>query len=96
MVVNVDNLLKTLSPPDMLRIVNEDHDIYVGYMGMMQYHDRDLSGVLRQEVKSFRCIPEIRHRQWKEKGLDAPMRPDVTPNYAFADLQMTLYYTIYI
>ena len=87
--MNVDNLLKTLSPPDMLRIVNEDHDIYVGYMGMMQYHDRDLSGVLRQEVKSFRCIPEIRH-------LDAPMRPDVTPNYAFADLQMTLYYTIYI
>lgn len=29
----VDNLLKTLSPPNMLRITDGEHDIYVGYLG---------------------------------------------------------------
>lgn len=92
----VDELLRVLRNPDMIRIVFNDRDVYVGYLGMMQYHERDLSKIMRQEVHSFRCVPEIRHRNWKELGLMSPLTPDKTPDYLYADLQTTLYYTIYI
>lgn len=92
----VDELLRVLENPDMIRIVSGDQDVYVGYLGTMEYHKRDLSKVMLQEVLSFRCIPEIRHRNWKELGLDAPLTPEHTPDYLCSDLQSTLYYTIYI
>ena len=47
-------------------------------------------------VKKFRAIPEIRHRQWKERNLMKPLEPDETPEFLFSDLQMNLYYTIYL
>lgn len=94
--MTVDDLLKVLSNPDMIRIINDDSDVYVGYLGTMQYHKGDLSKIMKQEVHSLQCIPEIRHRNWREKGLDAPLLPDAIPTYAYADLQSTLYYTIYI
>ena len=48
------------------------------------------------EVKKFRAVPEITHRRWKELGLMKPLEPDQTAQYKFSDLQMSLYYTIYI
>ena len=48
------------------------------------------------EVKKFRAVPEITHRRWKELGLLKPLEPDQTAQYKFSDLQMSLYYTIYI
>ena len=47
-------------------------------------------------VKKFRAVPEITHRRWKELGLMKPLEPDQTAQYKFSDLQMSLYYTIYI
>ena len=72
--MTVDDLLKVLSNPDMIRIINDGSDVYVGYLGTMQYHKGDLSKIMKQEVHSFRCIPEIRHRNWREKGLDAHIK----------------------
>lgn len=66
--MTVDDLLKVLSNPDMIRIINDGSDVYVGYLGTMQYHKGDLSKIMKQEVHSFRCIPEIRHRNWRERG----------------------------
>lgn len=34
--------------------------------------------------------------KWKELGLMKPLEPDQTAQYKFSDLQMSLYYTIYI
>lgn len=48
------------------------------------------------EVKKFRAVPELRHKDWKKRGLASPLKPDETPDYYFADLQSTLYYTIHI
>ena len=56
--MTVDDLLKVLSNPDMIRIINDGSDVYVGYLGTMQYHKGDLSKIMKQEVHSFRCIPE--------------------------------------
>ena len=36
--MTVDDLLKVLSNPDMIRIINDGSDVYVGYLGTMQYH----------------------------------------------------------
>ena len=48
------------------------------------------------EVIDVRAVPEIRHRQWRERGLVAPLLPEQLPQYKFQDLMMTLYYTIYL
>ena len=48
--MTVDDLLKVLSNPDMIRIINDGSDVYVGYLGTMQYHKRDLSKIMKQEV----------------------------------------------
>lgn len=42
------------------------------------------------------AVPEITHRRWKELGLMKPLEPEQTAQYKFSDLQMSLYYTIYI
>lgn len=49
-----------------------------------------------QKEKENRAVPEITHRRWKELGLMKPLEPDQTAQYKFSDLQMSLYYTIYI
>ena len=88
---------KLLHGPDMVRIIRGKKDIFVGYYGVMQYIDAEKIAAIRgTEVIDFRAVPEIRHRQWKEKGLDAPMFPEQLPQYAFSDLMMTIYYTIYL
>lgn len=48
------------------------------------------------EVKRFCPVPEIRHKEWKKRGLMPSMKPEETPEFSFSDLQMTLYNTIYI
>lgn len=84
-----------LRGPDMLRIISGGKELYVGYFGTMQYmvKTKEMDGM---EVADFRAVPEIRHRQWKERGLDAPLLPEQLPQYCFSDLMMTLYYTIYL
>lgn len=48
------------------------------------------------EVKRFRPTPEIRHKEWRKRGLMAPLQPQETPEYSFSDLQTNLYNTIYL
>lgn len=88
---------KLLHGPDMVRIIQDKKDIFAGYYGVMQYIDAEKIAAIRgTEMIDFRAVPEIRHRQWKEKGLDAPMLTEQLPQYAFSDLMMTIYYTIYL
>ena len=76
-------------------------DVYVGYLAAFKpFADHEISEEYRKysghEVKKFRAVPEITHRRWKELGLMKPLEPDQTAQYKFSDLQMSLYYTIYI
>lgn len=75
---------KLLHGPDMLRIIQGDKEIYTGYFGTMQYDKSSKAKSIRdEEVIGFRAIPEIRHRQWRERGLDAPLLPEQLPQYSF-------------
>ncbi|WP_306780055.1 hypothetical protein [Agathobacter rectalis] len=86
---------------DRLRIIEGGADVYVGYLAAFKpFADHEISEEYRKysghEVKKFRAVPEITHRRWKELGLMKPLEPEQTAQYKFSDLQMSLYYTIYI
>lgn len=78
-----------------LQIMKDETELYLGYLANLQYC-QDIEAILEAEVKKFKAIPEIKHRKWKEKHLMKPLEPNETPQYSFSDLQMSLYYTIYI
>ena len=48
------------------------------------------------EVLQFKVNLEVSHKLYKEKGLIPPFRPDLTPEYSFSDLNVKLYYDVYI
>lgn len=79
---------------DRIRIVRDGKEVFTGYKALMGH--ANMETVMDEEVKRFRPVPEIRHKEWKERGLVPPMNPDETPEFAFSDLQMTLYNTIHI
>lgn len=79
---------------ERLRIVKDGKEIYTGYKALMEH--AELEAVMDAEVKRFCPVPEIRHKEWKKRGLMPPMKPEETPEFSFSDLQMTLYNTIYI
>lgn len=90
--IKVKAFLEVITDPDRLRIIdsNTKEVLTVCYAAMLPEEYKDKTMV------RYRATPEIRHRQWKERGLDAPMEPDILANYRFSDLEMKLYYDIYI
>lgn len=90
-----------LESADMLRIIKGDKEIFVGYLALFAPEVGHTNCKLYEqykfdEVVKFRAVPEITHRKWKELNLMSPLRPDETPDFKFQELQMKLYYTIYI
>lgn len=99
--MTVKEFIGTLESSDRLRIIEGKAEVYVGYLAAFKpFADHEISEEHRKysghEVKKFRAVPEITHRRWKELGLMKPLEPDQTAQYKFSDLQMSLYYTIYI
>lgn len=89
-------LLETLTNPDLLRIIKDGEDVFVGYLGILKAEKELFDQYGGQQVQQFRAVPEIKHRRWRELNLMKPLRPEETPDFRFSDLQMKLYYTIYI
>lgn len=88
---------KLLYGPDMLRIIQGEREVYTGYFGTMEHGGTErINAIKNAEIIGFRAVPEIRHKKWQERGLDAPLLPEKLPQYKFADLMMTLYYTVYL
>lgn len=96
--MTLQDIVGILENPDRVRIVKNGEDLFVGWLAMLVM-DKDKAFMQqygKEEVRRFRAIPEIRHKQWKQKGLMQQLQPDVLAEYSFSDLQMSLYYTIYI
>ena len=88
--LKVADLLKVLTGPDRIRIIKDKAVIHTGYLAMLPEEYK------AETVKRFCTFPEIRHKEWKARGLMAPMEPDETPKYSFSDLEMKIYYDIHI
>lgn len=94
--MTLQQFLETLTNPDMLRIIKDGKDVFVGYLGIFNAEKELLEQYGGQQVQRIRAVPEIRHKKWKERNLMSPLLPEETPDFSFHDLQMKLYYTIYI
>lgn len=93
--MTVEELAAVLKTEHRLRIVKDEKELYMGLMG--NFTPYAIFEELRNEiVKKFCVVPEIRHRKWHAKDLTPPIHPEETPTYSFSDLQVMLYYTIYI
>ena len=81
--------------------VKGGEEMFVGYLALFAPEVGHTNCTLYEQHKNdtvvkFRAVPEITHRKWKELNLMSPLRPDETPDFKFQELQMKLYYTIYL
>lgn len=99
--MTLKEFLGCIRSADLIRIMDADSkkQIYAGYLGLLRFH---VGGMDFQDecmgwaVKKIRIVQEIRHKQWKEKGLMPPLLPEQAPLYSFSDFQMTIYQEIWI
>lgn len=99
--MTLEELIDTLESADMTRIIRDREDVFTGYLASFAPRAGNSKCEIYEQYKNdrvvkFRAVPEITHRKWKELNLMSPLRPDETPNFKFQELQMKLYYTIYI
>lgn len=94
--MTVGEFFETIENPDRVRIMQQDKDIFTGFLGVLVLNTELFDRIADEKVVKFRVHPEIRHKRWKELNLMRPLEPDETPDYCFSDLEMKLYYTIYI
>ena len=96
------DIVGLLQNSNRVRIIKNNKDIYVGWLAnLVTTHGIEGKGDLYQqhmndEVIKLAAVDEIRHKKWKELKLTSPLEPNETPDYSFSDLEMRLYYTIYI
>lgn len=93
--IRLKDFLAVLHQSDRLQIIKDGKPIYTGYLALI-VRNPQIEAEMDAVITLFRAVPEIKHKQWRERGLMAPMEPEEMPQYAFSDLQMQLYYTIYI
>lgn len=89
-------VMTCLESPDRVRIMQGDVELYNGYFANLRAETETVERFKDMEVKRFRLIPELRHKEWKKRGLMSPLNPDETPDFLFSDLQLTLYHTIFL
>lgn len=102
--MTLEQQIDILENSDMLRIIKDDTEVFVGYLALFapfvlkvgNNRNETYEKYKDNEVKRFRAVPEITHRRWEELNLMSPLKPEETPDFRFSDLQMKLYYTIYI
>lgn len=94
--MSLEEFVKLLENSDRMRIIKGEKEVFVGWLAMLVMHNEMFEEIRTEEVKKFRAVPEIRHKRWKELKLMKPLEPDKAPEFSFSDLQMSLYYTIYI
>ena len=94
--MTLEEFARLLENSDRLRIIKDEKEVFVGWLAMLVMYNEAYEEMRTDVVKRFRAIPEIRHKRWKELNLMKPLEPDRTPEFSFSDLQMNLYYTIYI
>ena len=94
--MTLEELIGTLENSDRLKIIKDENEVYVGWLALLVANNEHYESIRTDAVKKFKAVPEIRHKQWRERNLMRPLEPDKAPEFAFTDLQMSIYYTIYL
>ena len=96
--IAVKELLETLENTDRIKIAWGDKILFAGFKGLLLHEGPAVlpPEFLDAKIVAFRAVPELRAKDWKERGLMEPLQPEQTPDYRFSDLEMKLYYTIRI
>lgn len=99
--MTLEDFVKVIENPDRLRILQGEKEVFVGFLGLLipiygNEGDKVYESIRNKEVKKFRAVPEIRHKKWEKLNLNRPLQPEEIPDFSFSDLQMSLYYTIYL
>lgn len=88
---------------DRVQIIKDNELIYAGYLAFFTIPHSETDEYTKvfdrhkdDKVKKFRAVPEVTHKRWNELGLKNPLEPELTPDYKFSDLQLKIYYAIYI
>lgn len=92
--VKVAQVMSWLIGSDRLRIFDGKEIIYTGYASLLP--KEQLYQIKDKTVESYRCHIDIKHKEWEKRGLMPPIQPDELAEYRFSDLQLSLYYEIYI
>ena len=74
--------LTVFEQSDRLRIVKNEKDVYTGFLALMA-HTGGVEELMDAEVKRFRPTPEIRHKEWRKRGLMAPFNRRKRRNIPF-------------
>lgn len=88
--MKVKDFVQLLHGSDRVRIIKNGNHIFTGWKDNWPKEHAD------EKIDKFRAVPEIRHKEWEKRGLLPPIEPEKLPEYSFSDLQMNIYYTIYI
>lgn len=91
----LEEVLERMAGPDRIRVMAGEKEIYAGFNGVFKSEEK-YREYKKSEVERLGATLDIKHKQYKEKGLLPPLHPKQTPDYQFSDLQTTLYFKITI
>lgn len=100
--MTLEELVNILENPDRVRIFKDDKEIYTGFLAVFTMGNgltktRDIYVRHKDEnVKLLQKELEIRHKKWEELNLMKPLEPNETPDLLFSDVELKVYYKIYI
>ncbi len=88
-------LIAIMDNSQRLQVVEDGEVLFCGWIALLTYCEAE-ERIKAAEVKRFSPHLDIKHKEWKSRGLMKPLEPEETPDYSFSDLQLSLYSTIYI
>lgn len=92
--ITVEQALSYTRAGDRVQIIDGETEIYTGYASLL--HEETKERIAHRLVKKYHYSLDIRHKDWKRRGLMPPIEPEETAQYSFSDLQLSVYTMIYI
>lgn len=94
--ITLEEFAELLEPTDRIRIIKGNKEAFIGWLDILKGYTEIYKDLKSDQVREFRAVPELRHKNWEELGLLSPIEPYTPAEFSFSDMQMKLYYTIYL
>lgn len=95
--VTVEELLNLINMTLKLRLFEDGNEKFTGYTFLLTESSPELwERCKHAPVKKLDFYLDIRHKEWRERGLTAPIEPENLATYQYSDMMEELYYVIHI